>query len=125
MQFRVYLGHKNGVPIPKNTIPKGKSHFGQLLAGSVEGRCIARLIDKDMDLIAPLYDPIVLRVTETYMELGGVAADGLPQTWVLRFFPIEATAEWAREYAKISTAPSLNGTMAHLQTLPIHKRPKE
>ena len=111
----MYLSHQDGVPLPKDGIVKGKCYFGQLLAGSVESRRVAQLIDNDVDLIPPLYDPVVLRVTDTYMELGGAAADGLPQTWILRFFPIEATAEWAREYAKMSIGPSLNGTMTHLQ----------
>lgn len=117
MEFRVHLGHQNGVPIPKYDIAHGKSPFRATAGWVGRGRHIVRLIDKDTNLNPPLYDPVVLRVTDTYMELGGVGPDGAPRTGILRFFLIEATAVWAREFGKTSAGPSLNGSMAHLQNI--------
>lgn len=121
MEFRVHLGHKDGMPLPRADIATGTAIFGEMLGAEVGSRRVVRLVDeKGNDKVPLLFDPVILKVTPSYMEVGGTTEDGHQQSWIMRFFPIEATKEWATLQAG---GPSFTGSMAHLSaTKPAEKK---
>lgn len=117
MEFRVRLGYKNGVRIDRKEIVRTLPTAGELVVGrQPDGRRRAELLDEHgAGCLPALYDPVVIRVTEKYMEIGGVTEDHLPQSWILQMMPIEATKAWARQFAD-RPGMDLSGSAAHFHT---------
>lgn len=118
MLFRVYLGYDpSGTRYERAEIPKQSPKIGNLVAGPVGQRHIARLIDDEgNDILPVLYSPTLVRASGEYMELGGVTAESRPQSWILRSPPIEATKEWAAAMDKGTGGPRMDGSAAHFHT---------
>lgn len=108
MLYRLICLHRNGVVLTPEDLEQEPRYTGNLIiedwhqAGAF-GRAVrqARLLDMSIpqaprDLLAPLFDPQLVRMTNTQMTLHGYqirAEDGTPvhyaQSWVLR--QVEAT----------------------------------
>jgi hypothetical protein len=103
MLYKLICLHRNGVPLTPEDLEQEPRYTGNLIIedwqqGGTFGRNVrqARLLDMKIptaprDLLAPLFDPQLVRMTNTQMTLHGyqINAEGgaavhYAQSWVLR-----------------------------------------
>jgi hypothetical protein len=83
MLFKLLCLHHNGVALSLPALAKSENHVGNLViqdgpASDTLGRVIrrARLLDPSVhtshvDMVAPLFDPVLVKMTEKQMTLQG------------------------------------------------------
>lgn len=106
MKFRLYLGYKNGKPIDPKKIARSQPIIGEFVIedwreskDTIRASRVARIKEITLGSIQrglhrPLFDPVLIKVTDRYMLLEGREIDVVDgeavyyvQSWILR--PIE------------------------------------